>query len=249
MECSNCGEVLESGCSVSAGLRQEDRLILDWERRHKGRSCSGALRPFGKLKWQKKKRTAYPHLSCAASRPSSKSCNATIFQHIKCFHMLSFTPIEADSPWSLIFLLVMFRKDETLGEWSLSSADIQQPLTLISNNNHDGKRRHVAFFFPALFRPSSPSPRCLCAATVPGASSLQFVVVLPLSPWGEVTPCLLVVSAALHCTRRGDLDSQSIFPLQLSLQTPKVVSCLFSRSDINLALPFYIKNACIVSAR
>ena len=50
MECSNCGEVLESGCSVSAGLRQEDRLILDWERRHKGRSCSGALRPFGKLK-------------------------------------------------------------------------------------------------------------------------------------------------------------------------------------------------------
>lgn len=55
MECSNCGEVLESGCSVSAGLRQEDRLILDWERRHKGRSCSGALRPFGKLKWQKKK--------------------------------------------------------------------------------------------------------------------------------------------------------------------------------------------------
>lgn len=56
MECSNCGEVLESGCSVSAGLRQEDRLILDWERRHKGRSCSGALRPFGKLKWQKKER-------------------------------------------------------------------------------------------------------------------------------------------------------------------------------------------------
>lgn len=56
MECSNCGEVLESGCSVSAGLRQEDRLILDWERRHKGRSCSGALRPFGKLKWREKKR-------------------------------------------------------------------------------------------------------------------------------------------------------------------------------------------------
>lgn len=50
MECSNCREVLESGCSVSAGLRQEDRLILDWEKRHKGRSCSGALRPFGKLK-------------------------------------------------------------------------------------------------------------------------------------------------------------------------------------------------------
>ena len=56
MECSNCGEVLESGCSVSAGLRQEDRLILDWERRHKGRGCSGALRPFGKLKWQKKRK-------------------------------------------------------------------------------------------------------------------------------------------------------------------------------------------------
>lgn len=75
MECSNCGEVLESGCSVSAGLRQEDRLILDWERRHKGRSCSGAPRPFGKLKWQKKKGggTAYPYLSCALRRPSSKS--------------------------------------------------------------------------------------------------------------------------------------------------------------------------------
>lgn len=50
MECSNCREVLESGCSISAGLRQEDRLILDWEKRHKGRSCSGAPRPFGKLK-------------------------------------------------------------------------------------------------------------------------------------------------------------------------------------------------------
>lgn len=50
MECSNCREVLESGCSVSAGLRQEDRLILDWEKRHKGWSCSGAPRPFGKLK-------------------------------------------------------------------------------------------------------------------------------------------------------------------------------------------------------
>lgn len=47
----------------------------------------------------------------------------------------------------------------------------------------------------------------------------------------------------------GDLDSQSIFPLQLSQQTPKVVSRLFSRSDINLALPFYIKNACIVRER
>lgn len=82
MECSNCGEVLESGCSVSAGLRQEDRLILDWERRHKGRSCSGALRPFGKLKWQKKKKkkmvvvagggwgwggVAYPRLSPESS--------------------------------------------------------------------------------------------------------------------------------------------------------------------------------------
>lgn len=55
MECSNCREVLESGCNVSAGLRQEDRLILDWEKRHKGRSCSGAPRPFGKLKKKKKK--------------------------------------------------------------------------------------------------------------------------------------------------------------------------------------------------
>lgn len=47
----------------------------------------------------------------------------------------------------------------------------------------------------------------------------------------------------------GDLDSQSIFPPQLSQQTPKVVSRLFSRSDINLALPFYIRNACIVRER
>lgn len=66
MECSNCREVLESGCSVSAGLRQEDRLILDWEKRHKGRSCSGALRPFGKLKKKKKAgEAAYPYFSCA----------------------------------------------------------------------------------------------------------------------------------------------------------------------------------------
>ena len=85
MECSNCGEVLESGCSVSAGLRQEDRLILDWERRHKGRSCSGALRPFGKLKWRKKREgererererergTAYPYTSLVLrDGPSSK---------------------------------------------------------------------------------------------------------------------------------------------------------------------------------
>lgn len=81
MECSNCGEVLESGCSVSAGLRQEDRLILDWERRHKGRSCSGAPRPFGKLKWQKKKGWWWLEgvcvlsipLLCCETAPSSKS--------------------------------------------------------------------------------------------------------------------------------------------------------------------------------
>lgn len=65
MECSNCREVLESGCSVSAGLRQEDRLILDWEKRHKGRSCSGAPRPFGKLKKKKLGEAAYPYFSCA----------------------------------------------------------------------------------------------------------------------------------------------------------------------------------------
>lgn len=58
MECSNCREVLESGCGVSAGLRQEDRLILDWEKRHKGRSCSGAPGPFGKLFFLKKKKKA-----------------------------------------------------------------------------------------------------------------------------------------------------------------------------------------------
>lgn len=52
---------------------------------------------------------------------------------------------------------------------------------LITNNNHDGKRWQIAFFL--LY----PPPPCLpldafCAGTVPGASSLQFVVVLPLSP-------------------------------------------------------------------
>lgn len=197
----------------------------------------------------KKKRTAYPHLSCAASRPSSKSRNATIFQHIKCFHMLSFTPIEADSPRSLIFLLVIFRKDETLGEWSLSSADIQQPLTLISNNNHDGKRRHVAFFLsrfisPLFAFPSMPlcrhSPRCFLTPVCCCASIVSL-------RGGDPVSVGCISSPALYSG--GDLDSQSIFPLQLSQQTPKVVSRLFSRSDINLALPFYIKNACIVSVR
>lgn len=77
MECSNCGEVLESGCSVSAGLRQEDRLILDWERRHKGRSCSGALRPVGKLKWQKKKLLIRTSLVLRDDGPSAKSSTAS----------------------------------------------------------------------------------------------------------------------------------------------------------------------------
>lgn len=105
MECSNCGEVLESGCSVSAGLRQEDRLILDWERRHKGRSCSGALRPFGKLKWREKKREGEEererererdrlsiYLSCAARRPLFKKI---ISGRLKRSYTLSFRMIEA----------------------------------------------------------------------------------------------------------------------------------------------------------
>ena len=104
MECSNCGEVLESGCSVSAGLRQEDRLILDWERRHKGRSCSGALRPFGKLKWRKKREGERErereregdrlsiYLSCAARRPLFKKI---ISGRLKRSYTLSFRMIEA----------------------------------------------------------------------------------------------------------------------------------------------------------
>lgn len=87
MECSNCREVLESGCSISAGLRQEDRLILDWEKRHKGRSCSGAPRPFGKLKKKRLGEAAYPYFSCA---PDSKS------SHKKRCHMFGSCVIEAD---------------------------------------------------------------------------------------------------------------------------------------------------------
>lgn len=78
-------------------------------------------------------------------------------------------------------------------------------------------------------------------ATVPGASSLQFCCCAPIvSPrGGDPVSVGCISSPALYSG--GDLDSQSIFPPQLSQQTPKVVSCLFSPSDINLALPFYIK--------
>ncbi len=87
MECSNCGEVLESGCSVSAGLRQEDRLILDWERRHKGRSCSGALRPFGKLKWQKKGLLIHTSLVLQDGPPQN---------HLLAYEMLPYVVIQYD---------------------------------------------------------------------------------------------------------------------------------------------------------
>ena len=189
MECSNCGEVLESGCSISAGLRQEDRLILDWERRHKGRSCSGALRPFGKLKWQKKG-TAYPYLSCAAGWPSSES-RCRLSAHSTC-RVLSFGD---DRSCCLIFLLLMFlmqRNGCTVdsGEWSLShsaffdaAADIQRASMVISNNNRDRKRWQIAF--PPLYLP----PLCLpLAAFVPAQS--------PVLPHSSLLLCF-------HCLPEG----------------------------------------------
>ena len=128
-----------------------------------------------------------------------------------------------------------------------ATADIQQPLMLISNNNHDGKRWQNAFlllhFAPFAFLSMplclhSPwcflTPVCCCGSIV----SLR---------GGDPVSVGCISSPALYSG--GDLDSQSIFPLQPSQQTPKVVSRLFSRSDINLALPFYIKNACIVRER
>lgn len=130
------------------------------------------------------------------------------------------------------------------------------PWCLLAIIINDGKCWQIAFYLPISPPtppppPPPPNPFAFVPPQYPVLPHSSFVVVPPLSPWGEVTPCLLVVSAALHCTRGGggDLDSQSIFPLQLSQQTPKVVSRLFSRSDINLALPFYIKNACIVGER
>lgn len=90
----------------------------------------------------------------------------------------------------------------------------------------------------AFVPPQSPgcflTPVCCCAPIV----SLR---------GGDPVSVGCISSPALYSG--GDLDSQSIFPPQLSQQTPKVVSRLFSRSDINLALPFYIKNACIVRER
>lgn len=107
------------------------------------------------------------------------------------------------------------------------------------------KRWQIAFF------PYFIPPICLplCAGTVPGASSLQFCCCASIVSLrgGDPVSVGCISSPALYSG--GDLDSQSIFPLQLSQQTPKVVSRLFSRSDINLALPFYIKNACIVGER
>lgn len=113
MECSNCREVLESGCSVSAGLRQEDRLILDWEKRHKGRSCSGALRPFGKLK-KRLGEAAYPYLSCARDPKSS---------HKKTYHVcIVFDGGRLASP--------PFSESRNIGQWSLSSLTIRHSAAL-----------------------------------------------------------------------------------------------------------------------
>lgn len=146
----------------------------------------------------------------------------------------------------------MLGRDELCREWPVSSADIQQPLKLISNNNHDEKCWQIAFFSPVSIFIPPPFPTSLLFVSMP---------LCVYSPWCFLTPvccCASIVSlrggdpVSVGCISSpalysgGDLDSQSIFPLQLSLQTPKVVSRLFSRSDVNLALPFYIKNACIV---
>jgi len=161
--------------------------------------------------------------------------------------MLSFSRIEADVHRRLIFMLLMLRRGWYFGGWSLSlCCDIQQPLMLIRNNNNVEKTL-ANCIFPTLFLPLTSSP-CLCADTVPVLphSSLLLCSIVSLRG-GDPVSVGCISSPALYSG--GDLDSQSIFPLQLSQQTPKVVSRLFSRSDINLALPFYIKNACIVRER
>lgn len=149
-------------------------------------------------------------------------------------------------------MLLMQRRGWDAGEWSLSfpafhaAADIQQPLMLISsNNNDDGKRWQIAFSpppsFAFLWMPlCRHSPRCFLTPVCCCASIVSL-------RGGDPVSVGCISSPALYSG--GDLDSQSIFALQLSQQTPKVVSRLFSRSDINLALPFYIKNACIVRER
>lgn len=131
-------------------------------------------------------------------------------------------------------------------------ADIQQPLMLISDNNNDGKRWQIAFL-PLYSLPPPPYSRLPADAFVPPQSPGCFLTpVCCCAPivslrGGDPVSVGCISSPALYSG--GDLDSQSIFPPQLSQQTPKVVSRLFSRSDINLALPFYIKNACIVRER
>lgn len=176
---------------------------------------------------------------------------------MKRFHMLSFSLIEADLHWSPIFL----------------------PLNVANAKERMRFRRMVTSFYPVLFRLLTfSSPWCLLAIIImmENAGKLHFSPLyftpfaflwMPLcrhSPRCFLTPvccCASIVSlrggdpVSVGCISSpalysgGDLDSQSIFPLQLSQQTPKVVSRLFSRSDINLALPFYIKNACIVRER
>lgn len=129
-----------------------------------------------------------------------------------------------------------------------ATADIQQPLMLISNNNHDGKRWQIIFFLLYL-PPPLPSSRCLLCRHSPRCFLTPVCCCASIVSLrgGDPVSVGCISSPALYSG--GDLDSQSIFPLQLSQQTPKVVSRLFSRSDINLALPFYIKNACIVKER
>lgn len=181
MECSNCREVLESGCSVSAGLRQEDRLILDWEKRHKGRSCSGAPRPFGKLKKKKKKSSGrlLIHISLVLE---------TRNHLVKKKKMLSYVCIVSDRGGFASFCSA---NDEILdnGNFLLLLFDIQQPLMLINGNNNERKmlancipRHHPHHPLPPSLPFPSPSRQCLCGDVVPGASSLRYVVVPPLSP-------------------------------------------------------------------
>lgn len=162
--------------------------------------------------------------------------------------------IEADLQWGLISLLLMLlmqrRGWDILENGHFLSPRFMLPLTfsspwcLLAVIIMMEKRWQIAFFPPSFAFLRMPlcrhspqcflTPVCCCASIV----SLR---------GGDPVSVGCISSPALYSG--GDLDSQSIFALQLSQQTPKVVSRLFSRSDINLALPFYIKNACIVRER
>lgn len=122
--------------------------------------------------------------------------------------MLPFSATVADSHWSLIFSRVMLGRDEICREWPVSSFDIQQPLKLISNNNHDGKCWQIAFFlplFPSSFPHPSPPRRLfrlhvfvpLQSPVLPHSSLLSCLHCLPEGRWPRVCwlyqqPCIVL---------------------------------------------------------